>query len=1597
MTSLNTAIVRRWTTAARLSLGLLLGLAGTAASAADMTASISGVPAVLNPGQVVTGAQLSCSNAVGAGAATNAQCSVTATSGTISGLTCTPATGGSLAEGASIVCSFTLTVPGTRSGADEATTFINLTAQTGADNDSNPANNETLNTSIILDTVDDTCLCPAGVPGQQVDLNANDQVPIGSTWTLLPGATCGNASLNTVGTLTYDAPAGGTCTVPYQVCAPAPNGTVCDTAVFTSTANPATQADMVPSFPVLPGVLRPGQTTTGLELTCTNNGPAAANAAFCTPTVSAGSITNVICTPPTPASVATGAAISCTFDHTAPGTQGGADEPTLTVNFTGQTGSTNDSNGGANGAAGNNAVVSNVPMLDALDDSATPAASATAQAADLAANDQAPTGATWAIAPGGTCSNATLSAAGGLSYDAPATGSCTVNYQVCGAVPYAATCDTATFTATVAAAADVGVTFSGVPAIASPGQAQTATLVCTNLSGITATGVTCSATAQDSLGATVALTTGACVASAGSAASLPPAATLSCPLSWTSPGTAGGVNTPAQSVSLQGQTHATNDGVPANNSTTASLPLIDAVDDTVDAAAGTASTRNLLGNDDRGNARPVAGAAGTPGADSRAAVVGTWPAGFSLLPDGTLQVGATVASGTYRLDYRLCDAAEPAVCDTASVTVRIGAGIDVSTSVGTPVLSAPGVFDVPLTVRVNNLGDASLTIFNVQADNPLAPVFPGASTTVVAGSMAVSGPGCAAPATAFDGNTRTALLSGTSALSGGQSCVIGFTVRADFGANPVPATPLTQTAYASGTADAPTANPGWGFPGGTPVPPAAASSTDVASDTVTLAGQRLGIALSLAGIEGLPNGRYRATFEVVGANTGTVPATHVQIRNPLASAFPAPVTLHSAGNMLRVAGDPASCAINPSFGLGSPHLLTGSASWPVGTRCTLRFDVEFTPNGQTGPFNHSATLSSHAAPTATPGADPTGPALAQDLSDAGTDPTGSNPGVPGDSGGTNDPTPVRLPAGISGSVWSDMATSGAGNRQRDNGEAGLQGWVVQALYPTGTQLNGSDVSGQVVRNSQGRLAEAMTGADGRYLLTSLPAGRYDIRFFAPGATGLGAAYGTPVNGERGQPQAGSTVNTAAKVLQVTLTDGALVPEQSLPVDPSGVVYDSVTRQPVAGATVTLLDGAGAPLPAACVQPGQQNQVTTSGGAAGFYRFDINPGAAAACPNAVASYQLRVTPPTGYVFPSTLITAAAALPQQTGATYLVAPQPGAPQAGQSTTYHLALSIGPGSADIIHNHIPIDAVAVPGSALLIDKTVDRRTAQIGDIVTYTIRLRNAGLTPLPAGEVNDSLPMGFKLMPGTLSFTFGNNTAATGLADSTVRGFPGPVLSWRLPVLNPGEELRFNYRVRIDIGADKGDGTNRASATAGAVRSGVAQATVRISGGVFGSEAQVLGKVYVDCNQNKLQDQGERGIPGVRIVMQDGTAVTTDENGLFSLQGLRPITHVLRVDPRSLPVGARLGTTSSRNMADPESLFIDLKNGELHRAEFREQSCFPKVLEQVRERRAKVAPVVPMQQTGKDDPWGLKFDSTQHPLRRTPAIDNANTPAAAPAKR
>jgi uncharacterized repeat protein (TIGR01451 family) len=267
--------------------------------------------------------------------------------------------------------------------------------------------------------------------------------------------------------------------------------------------------------------------------------------------------------------------------------------------------------------------------------------------------------------------------------------------------------------------------------------------------------------------------------------------------------------------------------------------------------------------------------------------------------------------------------------------------------------------------------------------------------------------------------------------------------------------------------------------------------------------------------------------------------------------------------------------------------------------------------------------------------------------------------------------------------------------------------------------------------------------------------------------------------------------------------------------------------------------------------------------------------------------------------------------------------------ESTTHFLSFVLSSTSQGVVNNHIPLDGTSV--GKLVVSKTASKATAEIGDTVRYSISVRNSGNGVIPIGVLVDRLPIGFKLMASTATWnTNGTYSTVTPTINANALEFISPGLI-------PGSTATLSYLVRIGIGSDRGDGVNHAYLKAGNTQSTEATATVKVYGGVFGNDACIVGKVFGDCNKNGVQDLAEKGIPSVRLYLETGVSVTTDKDGKFSYCGLAPRTHAIKLDSSTLPPNSGAIITSNRNLGDPNSLILDMKNGDLFRADFAIDSC------------------------------------------------------------
>ncbi|MDZ4355376.1 MAG: hypothetical protein U1B84_03000, partial [Variovorax sp.] len=571
------------------------------------------------------------------------------------------------------------------------------------------------------------------------------------------------------------------------------------------------------------------------------------------------------------------------------------------------------------------------------------------------------------------------------------------------------------------------------------------------------------------------------------------------------------------------------------------------------------------------------------------------------------------------------------------------------------------------------------------------------------------------------------------------------------------------------------------------VAPAASPSNTVVIAAGTAQGlTRIGVAKAAStprmnrGADGQPDGTATVTFDVNMRNYGTTPLHDVQavdvLEGPGAAQFGTRTTAPVPGlgqytivpGTLAIVGSPGNAvvgtvaAVNTTFsGTASvQNLLAPGAMLPVGGQVTVRFDVRFNVAGHAGALRNTvraqAALAAGSAPVA--------------FDDSVN---GSNPDADGDGNPTNDtsPTPVLLQRPVLSLVKSV-------SQPRRVGEG-----VYELDYRFNVSNTGAAPAPSVRVIDNLNCTFDMDKPDGliaAWELAGPPKARKGILQIASGFTGRAtcdreatastdpfklptqAALSLTEGSRALAPGQSEEIELTVRVTRKPSSSGARAPftnkawaasfEQNTPgnsapatlvaasassvssmlADPQGVVYNAVTRQPVAGAVVTFVrqscsDGSAKPMALAEVFGGDSGiyRVNANGslsmttGADGGYQFYfLSPPVTGSC-----TYALSVAPPAGtaYASPSQLIPAAPGTFERCGA---VVPHVASPQGAEPTTHHFSLKAGfeaSGAAcDVVNNHIPLDPGNVLG--LVLRKEGSKRQVEFGDFLDYALVVTN-----------------------------------------------------------------------------------------------------------------------------------------------------------------------------------------------------------------------------------------------------------------------------------
>ena len=366
------------------------------------------------------------------------------------------------------------------------------------------------------------------------------------------------------------------------------------------------------------------------------------------------------------------------------------------------------------------------------------------------------------------------------------------------------------------------------------------------------------------------------------------------------------------------------------------------------------------------------------------------------------------------------------------------------------------------------------------------------------------------------------------------------------------------------------------------------------------------------------------------------------------------------------------------------------------------------------------------------------------------------------------------------------------------------------------------------------------------------------------------------------------------------------------VSPFGVVYQGRSAgTPIPGARVTLLSdsssGATVPLDSnSGSDPNTENANPFGSDAAGRFSFVLATSQLGTA-QSPARYFLNVTA-QGYR--SRLI--------ETTIT------PASDNSGLFTLTVRALDGQPvskdGSFELTEEQVDIQRLAafalnVPmfeNSALEITKSADRPSAEVGDTVTYRVELHNATPSALNDATLRDQLPASFQYAEGTALVEIPPSTRRSIEPDINSDG----LLVFRVGRVEAGARVVLTYRVRVGANAREGEQFNSASAT-GLLSNGervstpTARASVRVRRGVFSSQQVIVGRVFVDANMNGQFDKDERGVPGIRLYLNNGQSVITDSEGLYNFPAVNEGSQVISLDPVTLPPGYALADSGRKD--------------------------------------------------------------------------------------
>jgi len=234
--------------------------------------------------------------------------------------------------------------------------------------------------------------------------------------------------------------------------------------------------------------------------------------------------------------------------------------------------------------------------------------------------------------------------------------------------------------------------------------------------------------------------------------------------------------------------------------------------------------------------------------------------------------------------------------------------------------------------------------------------------------------------------------------------------------------------------------------------------------------------------------------------------------------------------------------------------------------------------------------------------------------------------------------------------------------------------------------------------------------------------------------------------------------------------------------------------------------------------------------------------------------------------------------------------------------------------------------------IEKQVNKTEASVGELLEYTLTVHNDEAFKVDDLTVHDALPLGLKYESSK---------------EKVKLSADGKTVDFTLNSIGANSIATMTFIASVTAGVHNGKVVNQAWTTQGNVfSSNIAKVSTNIKEELIRSKGTILGHV---------EDARHQGVAGVRLYLENGMYVVSDEAGKYHFEDVEAGRHIVQVDKALLPIGYEMGTCEEnvRRAGKSFSAFVNVGRGALKRVDF----CLKRNQEKLAKKVEEKAYVIP----------------------------------------